>query len=344
MTEKIDFATAMRTQPASLRTARTALIDALGAADLAPWRDGETVAVVAMGASNHSAEALMAVLRRAGVRAVNVTASDLAAVPNGFQAGDHYIFVSESGRSPEPVRAAERCRRGRRIAITNDPNSPLAHAVDVVLPLGGFADSRVYTGGYTATLLAYDLLLRRQLEAVRDEPRLDAPGLVDTVTTDLASTVAHGAQQLSAAKAIDVVGCDVSLAAAEEGALVLREAARVHATAFETYQYLHGPMEPLGGESGVVVFGDGRELPMVSMILEHQVPVVLVTKGSQGELPSGGCLGVIRLPGDVSGFGRAIAEAVVMQMLAAEIATCRGLDIDEFRFDQPDTKIAVPAG
>lgn len=344
MTERVDFATAMRTQPAGLRTAQASLSDALRTTDLAPWRAGDLVAVVAMGASTHSAEAFLAVLRRAGMRAVNLTASDLAEVPAGFQAADHYVFVSESGRSPEPVRVAERCTAGRRIAITNDAESPLADVADVVLPLGGFRDSRVYTTGYTATLLAYDRLIRRQLGDRCLGQAFDAAALVESVLRTYADQTAEVAERFTAVRAVDLVGRDVSRAAAEEGALVLRESARVHATAYETYQYLHGPMESLTGDSAVVAFGDGRELPMVSTILQEGTRVLLVTQSAAADAGPDERLRVIRLPADVSDFGRAIAEAVVMQMLAARLTSLRGLDIDEFRFDQPDTKIPAPAG
>lgn len=343
MTERIEFAAAIRGQGDSLRTAQEALAGALASADLPPWRDGETVAIVAMGASSHSAEALVAVLRSAGVRAVNLAASDLERLPPGYQPADHYVFVSESGRSPEPIRVAERSTPGRRIAITNDAASPLAAAVDFVLPVGGIGDSRVYTGGYTATLLAYDLLVRRQLGAAALPAPVEGGAVVDRALAEYAGAAADAARMIAAATACDVVGPGVSTAAAGEGALLLREAARVHSAAYETYQYLHGPMECLGAGSAVIAFGDGRELSMVSSILRRRVPTVLVSRAAVGDLLrlDDPLLTVIRLPGDVAGFARAIAEAVVMQLVASELAAARGLDIDEFLFEQPDTKLAA---
>lgn len=345
MTERLPFALAMRAQADSLRTARTALSGALESAALAPWRVGETVAVVAMGASTHSAESLVAVLRRRGVRVANLTASELDDLPDGHQPADHYVFVSESGRSPEPVRMAARSTPGRRIAITNDTDSPLAGVVDVVLPLGGIGDSRVYTAGYTATLLAYDLLVRHQLGA-DGAPPFDAAALVSRTVADYGGAAVDAARLLAEAAEVDVAGRDVSLAGAAEGALVLREAARVHASAYETYQYLHGPMESLNERSAVVALGDGRELSMASSILARSVPVVLLSRASAAELAllEHPRLRVIRLPDEVTGFGRAIVEAVILQLVAAELASQRGLDIDEFLFDQPDTKLVVPQG
>lgn len=343
MTERIPFAAAMQGQADSLRTSQAALSQALDAASPAPWRSGETVAVVAMGASSHSAESLVAVLRRAGVRVANLTASDLDDLPPGHQPADHYVFVSESGRSPEPVRVAARSTPGRRTAITNAADSPLAEVADVVLPLGGIGDSRVYTSGYTATLLAYDLLVRHQLGTDRTPPWFDAAALVSDTITRYAGAAADAARLVASATEYDLVGRDVSLAAAAEGTLVLREAARVHATGYETYQYLHGPMESLNARSAVLAFGDGRELSMVSSILHRSVPTVLVSRAPAGDLSrfDDPLLRVIPLPDGAVGFGRAITEAVVVQLLAGELASIRGLDIDEFLFEQPDTKLAV---
>ncbi|MGH3359617.1 MAG: SIS domain-containing protein [Nocardioidaceae bacterium] len=346
MTERIEFAAAMKGQADSLRTAESALTGALDAVDLPPWRSGETVAIVAMGASTHSAESFVAVLRRAGVRVVNLTASDLENIPDGHQPADHYVFVSESGRSPEPIRAAERSTPGRRIAITNNETSPLTEVVDFVLPFGGIDDSRVYTTGYTATLLAYDLLARRQLGRERAPQPFDVAGLVDSSMTAYAGEAAEAAELIAGATSCDLAGRDVSLAAASEGALILREAARMPATAYETYQYLHGPMESLTAGSAVIVFGDGRELSMASSIVHRSVPTVLVSRAPAGDLLrlADESLRVIRLPGDVTGFGRAIAETVVAQLVVAGVATLRGSDIDEFLFEQPDTKLALSDG
>ena len=275
---------------------------------------------------------------------MNITASDLADASGPIDVADHYVFVSESGRSPEPIRVAERCAHGRRIAITNADDSPLSETVDAVLSLGGFDDSRVYTSGYTATLLAYDLLVRRQLVDSAVGPALDAAALVGGVMYEYGPQIADAAQWLESVRAIDLVGRDVSYAAAAEGALLLREAARIHTAAFETYQYLHGPMESIADDSAVVAFGEGRELSMVSAILEANTPVLLVTQADAVDIGTHDRLRVLRLPLDVRDFGRAIAEATVMQQLSGKLAERRGFDVDEFRFDQPDTKISVSAG
>ena len=117
MSLKTPFVDAMRAQPEHLELARTTVGRSLDAAVLAPWRPGETVGIVAMGASSHSGHALVAVLAGAGVRAVNLVASELFFGAPGFQPADHYVLVSESGRSPEPIAAGRSLTDGRRIHL-----------------------------------------------------------------------------------------------------------------------------------------------------------------------------------------------------------------------------------
>jgi glucosamine--fructose-6-phosphate aminotransferase (isomerizing) len=341
MVDKTDFVSALGAQADNLRVSLQQVTDALDGSDLPPWERGETVAVVAMGASTHSGEALVAVLAAEGVRAVNVTASDLDLAAPGFQPGDHYLIVSESGRSPEPIRAAESFTAGRRVAITNDPGAPLASAVDVVLPLGGWPDSRVYTSGFTATLLAYSALVRHQRPSSTVTDPAAIPDLVAATLSGLEDQADRAAQLLEKVQAVDVVARGVSHASATEGALVLREGARIHAAAYDTYQYIHGPMEPLAAGSGLVVFGDERELPMVDMVLDRGVKVVLLTRAEAQAIPRPAHenLLVVPLGAECEGLGRAVVETVFVQMLTLRHTQRSGTDIDEFLFDQPDTKL-----
>ena len=106
MSQKIPFQEAMRSQPRQLALAHTSLVRDLDAATLAAWKPGETVGIIAMGASNNSGHALVAVLAACGFRAVNLVASELLLAAPGYEPADHYVIVSESGRSPEPLDAA----------------------------------------------------------------------------------------------------------------------------------------------------------------------------------------------------------------------------------------------
>ena len=351
MSSKASFVDAMRSQPENLAVAHSTLARDLDRATIAAWKPGETIAVVAMGASGHSGHALVAVLSAAGYRAVNLTASDLvvsgsgagAVGAGGFQPADHYVIVSESGRSPEPIEAARRLTPGRRIGISNFPDAQISEVIDVRLGLGGFDDSPVYTVGYTATLLAYALLLDNQGVVAADADVARIPALVAAALTDYDEVAGVVGRILADATAIDVIGRGTSYATAAEVSLMIREGLRTPSAAFETYQYLHGPMEVQRDDTAVLIFGDGRELTVPDSMLDAGVKVVLVTGAAVADVPSAGHPNLTIVPIDPSldGFVRPIVEVVIAQLALAHGIEHKPFPIEQFVYEQHDTKIAA---
>jgi glucosamine--fructose-6-phosphate aminotransferase (isomerizing) len=342
MSTKVQFAEAMRSQPESLALAYSTLRNDLERSTPAPWGAGETIGVVAMGASSHSGNALVAVLASAGVRAVNLTASDLALGARGFQPADHYVLVSESGRSPEPIAAGRDLTVGRRIGISNFPESAMAEVLDVPLGLGGFKDSAVYTSGYTATLLAYALLLDRMGLIPAGPEVARVPETVRAALEQYDAVAARVGRIVGAASAIDVIGRGTSYASAAEAALMFREGLRVPSAAFETLQYLHGPMEAVAEGSVVLIFGDGRELTLPDAVLESGAHVVLVTTAPESEVPAAGHrkLTIVPIASGLGGFVRPIVEIVFAQLVVAHAIESKDFTLDDFLYTQDDTKVA----
>lgn len=340
---KVPFIDAMLSQPENLAIAHSTLARDLDRATILPWQPGETIAVVAMGASSHSAHALIAVLNAAGFRAVNLVASDLVGLPAGFQPADHYVIVSESGRSPEPIEAARGFTAGRRIGISNFPDAQIGEVIDVRLGLGGFDDSGVYTVGYTATLLAYALLLEHQGIVPAGDEVTRIPEIVASTLADYDLVAREIGRVLADSSAIDVVGRGTSFATAAEFSLMIREGIRTPSGGFETYQYLHGPMEVLRPGQALVVFGDGRELTVPDSVLDAGVKVVLVTAAEPSSIPSQGHPNLLVVPIDpaLGGFVRPIVEIVIGQLALAHAIEHKPFPIEEFVYEQHDTKIAL---
>jgi len=339
------FIDAMRSQPEVLAAARRSIRETLRASGLPRWSPGETVGVVAMGASSFTGEAVVAALRGAGLRGVNLLASTLRSAPADFQPADWYIVVSESGRSPEPIDAARGLTAGRRVGITNHPEAQIAEVVDVALGLGGFPDSPVYTAGFTATLLAEALLLDH-VGVQAEEPALAQVGeLATSVLTDYDDLAARLGELFGNARAIDVVASATSMAAGSEAALMIREGLRIPAAVFETYQYLHGPMEGMHEGDVLVVMGDDRELTVPLSVLGDGVRVVLVTTVPEERVPSVGHPNLTVVPlrsaGDV--FTRAIVETLVMQLALAHAIEHKPFPLEEFLHHQDDTKLPQTA-
>jgi fructoselysine-6-P-deglycase FrlB-like protein len=330
----MDYYEAVLAQGERLENSAQSVASALADTDLGPWRSG-LLGVSAMGASSHAAIAFVDRLVRHGRRAVKLDASDLMSLGPDLDVADSFVFISESGRSRETIAAAKLAPSGRRLGITNNPAAPMAEVVDAVVGLGHGEDSKVYTVGYTATLQAF-AMLATAIDGVDDGDDWAAlPELMSTTHALLAKEAKAVAESLSELTSLDFVGDAASLASASEAALLFREATRTCTATYSTYQYLHGPMEPMTSRQGCFVFGDGREVALAQYLVSKQIPTVLVTSA---ETTAAAGLSVLHLP-RLAPLSGAILEILAAQLVVGELARLRGLGIDGFRYHQDDTKI-----
>lgn len=327
--DELAFPDGIRAQPEVLVRSAEAVREALR--EVRPVEPRDVIALVGIGASEHICRGAASAWRREGLRAVALSASEVMSGAAGV--ADVHVGLSESGRSAETVRAF-RSVGGRSLGVTNGPESPLTEVVDEHVLLDSGPDSPVYTTGYSATLQAMGLLGEHWQGRTTDWSAL--PEQVAAVLEDGERAVAAVAADFEAAALIDVVGSGTSRATAGEGALLLREAARAHTSAQETYNYLHGPMEPLGPGTGCIIAGDGREVRLAEDVSALGCPTLLLTAR---DVASRENLTVVRLPATTSALARAVLEILPVQALGWRLATARGLRADRFRYQQQDTKI-----
>lgn len=327
----MQFPDGIAAQPDVLRSSARAVSSALQ--HIGPLDPHALVALVGIGASEHAARSAAPVWRSMGIRAFALSASELAGA--GGVVPDVVVALSESGRSAETIAALENLP-GRRVGLTNFAESPLAQVVDEVIPLGSGPDSPVYTTGYTATLQAVGLLGEHWAGAASAWSTL--PGLAAGVIEGARPVVESVAERFDTARIIDVVASAAAAATAGEGALLLREAARAYTAAFETHNYLHGPMEPLDDSACCLVVGDRREVRLARQVSALGCPTLLVT--TRPDLDAGSGLSVVRLPESPSSLARRVLEILPVQLLGWELASRRGLRADGFRYEQDDIKLA----
>ena len=171
-----------------------------------------------------------------------------------LRAGTTLVLVSQSGRSAEVVRLLEARGGSRLVAVTNDPESPLGRASDILVPLGtGPELAGVATKTFTASLLVCDLLAG------------GAPGHWPGVIAALAAVLEGRAEWLP--RLVSVVGGrehvfflgrGPALAAALTGGLMLQEAGALHGHGLSEPQFRHGPLEAAGpGAAGIVLVTPG---------------------------------------------------------------------------------------
>jgi glucosamine--fructose-6-phosphate aminotransferase (isomerizing) len=338
MTDRLPYRDAITLQPQSLQSGLRAIPAQLSALDLAPLRTGP-VALVGIGASLYAAIAGAAQLRRHGLRAHALAATEL--YDPAIDAAHAYIALSASGRSVEPAKAMELRAGVASFAITKAAGTPLAGVVRSALSTESGKDSSPNTSSFTGTLLALGLIADclGGAPSVSEWQRL--PDRVALMLESARPAVARAASLLAGRIAVDCVGQGVALGIAGYAALLLREAARVMAQPWDTLNFLHGPMEPNDRRSGVVVLGSGREVKLAQDLAGFDIPTVLITSlAGIGEKEN---LVVIPLPCLAPGLADGILAAVVAQLLVADMMEAAGLPECIFRYRQADTKLPAPA-
>jgi glutamine---fructose-6-phosphate transaminase (isomerizing) len=255
------------------------------------------IALAGLGSSRYAALTVASALRSGGGTAWAEYASSTAGTA---PAGDLvFVAISASGRTREVVEAAER-HRGRSlvVAVTNDPESSLAGVADLVVPLlAGEERAGIACRTFRATVAALAVLTGTAPDAVR--PAVAALATRIERRDDWLPTLVDG---LDATPSIDVLADATLLGLAEQAALMLREAPRLPATAYDSGDWLH---------TGVYLALPGhRVLRFPGAAADAEVTATVERRG-------GRVLDVVREGG--SPIVRALVESVVAELVAAEL-------------------------
>lgn len=155
------------------------------------------------------------------------------------------IGISQSGQSPDIVSVlAEGRQQGRpTLAITNDPDSPLAKAADHVLPLhAGTERAIAATKTYTTSLAAL-ALFSALLEEDRDHlaQLKEIPILVQQALDGLASARERVERYRYMDRCV-VIGRGFNYSTAFEISLKIKELNRIVAEPYSSADFRHGPI------------------------------------------------------------------------------------------------------
>ncbi|GGD52777.1 glucosamine-6-phosphate deaminase NagB-II [Lacimicrobium alkaliphilum] len=153
------------------------------------------------------------------------------------------IVISQSGRSPDILAQAESAKKAGAlvVALVNDISSPLAEMVDMVLPLNAGEEKAVAaTKSYLCTLSA---LLQMVAYWKQDDTLIEAlESLPQKLQQSIDSPVQLDVSFVSELRHCVVLGRGFGYAIGREIALKLKEVCSVHAEAFSSAEFLHGPV------------------------------------------------------------------------------------------------------
>jgi glucosamine--fructose-6-phosphate aminotransferase (isomerizing) len=161
------------------------------------------------------------------------------------------VGVSQSGRTPEvaSVLRAYREAGASAVAVTNEPESPLAEAAELVIELGAGTERAVPA---TKTLTAQVAAMAMIAEALGPVPWgerdwRELPGVVADVLDD-SDRPEQAAEAVADAGEMACVARGYLNCVALEAALKLREAAGVRAEGWSAADFRHGP-ETIAGDT-----------------------------------------------------------------------------------------------
>jgi glucosamine--fructose-6-phosphate aminotransferase (isomerizing) len=309
----------------------------------APLRDGvDYLLVAARGSSDNAARYAQYLLGAEVGLTVALAAPWLYAEkpgsserPRAPRIGSGAVLgISQSGRSPDivAVLAAARAQLRPALAITNDEDSPLARAADVVIPLGVGAERSVAaTKTYTASLQAVAQLVAALDPGGRVADGIgELPNLVTAIAAEQLAT-RRRFEALESAERIVVVGRGFAYAAAHETALKLRELSGIPAEAFSPPDLLHGPVAALDRATALWVIApaadpDGELAALVRALRERGGPAVIVA-ADRGVLELADV--PVALPERLADWAAAFVAIVPAQAAALWLAERRGVEVDE---------------
>jgi glucosamine--fructose-6-phosphate aminotransferase (isomerizing) len=287
------------------------------------------ITVVARGSSDHAAVYGRYLLEAATGKPVSLAAPSLQTL-YGVEVdyrGQLVIAVSQSGATPEIVRTLQALQDGggRGLAITNEPESPLARAADAAIDLDvgeerAVPATKTVTGQLTAfaiiaCILGHAPFTRRELDSV--------PASTQAVLDDPAP-VAAAAEALAGASQLIIVARGYLYAAALETALKIKETCSLTADGYSAADLRHGPIAAVTRGLPVVALctsGPARA-DMASLVEElraRQASVLTIGTGAGAD---------VSLPRDLPETLAPIPAVVRGQQLAFELAAALGLDPD----------------
>ena len=243
------------------------------------------------------------------------------------------VGISQSGQSPDIVAVLDEARRqgAPTLAVTNDPDSPLAAQADYVLALHAGEERAVAaTKTYTAQLTALALLAC----VLGDDPdRLAAlkrvPSALENVL-DREELIASGVERYRYMETCVVLGRGYNYATAFEIALKLKELNYLIAESYSSADFMHGPIAVVGsGFPAMVVAPNGKMFDTMrdfSLELKSRGAELIIISDRQDLLAES--VTPLPLPENIPEWLSPIVAVVPGQLFALHLTLVKGNDPD----------------
>jgi len=247
------------------------------------------------------------------------------------------VGISQSGQSPDIVSVLEEGHRQGclTLAITNEPDSPLAAAADLVLDIQAGEEKAVAaTKTYTTELMAVAMISA----ALADDPTCwrelaKVPGWVERVL-EQDEPIARMAERYRYMRQCVVLGRGFNYCTAFEWALKLKELTYVVAEPYSSADFRHGPIAMIeGGFPVMAVAPDGKVfdtmLEMLGRLRTEQSAELVVISNAKRALSL--AQSPIPLPAGIPECLSPVVGIVPGQLFAGHLTRAKGYDTEKPR-------------
>jgi glutamine---fructose-6-phosphate transaminase (isomerizing) len=292
------------------------------------------VVLTGMGGSYHVLHPLHFRLLNAGIDSVLVETSELlTTVPRLLASENALLVVSQSGASAETVRLLERVEQAQNrplvLGVSNTADSPLARRASACVMTRAGPELTVSCKTALTALAALEWvgesLCGGDVEALRIELGT-LPVAIERYLANWAKHVRWLQVELAGIQSFFAVGRGRSLAAAEIGGMIQKEAAHVHGEGMSSPAFRHGPMEFLSAKIFVMIFDGDAEVSALNRSLLRDIR----REGGRAALVgSNDTEGAFKLP-PLPARLRPLMEMLPPQMVSLALAAACGRTPGEF--------------
>jgi glucosamine--fructose-6-phosphate aminotransferase (isomerizing) len=201
--------------------------------------------------------------------------SEFLHYPPHVRRGEAFVVISQSGESVETVKVVRFLRKKHAsvTGVTNRPESSLAALADKVLLTHAGEERASATKTFTSTLallhrLALSTGVRRGFVSragfsTLSSELIECAQSMRSEMSEWERSVKRLVARLREYRSVTVLGRGYNLASALQGALLLKEVAKLHAEGMSAGEFMHGPMEIASQELLAVVLTGGRTSPLM---------------------------------------------------------------------------------
>lgn len=247
------------------------------------------------------------------------------------------VGISQSGMSPDIVSVLEEGKKqgSMTLAITNEPDSPLAQSADAVINIcAGIERAVAATKTYSAELMAVSMLSaglsgdKAQWDALAQVPGWAAEALEEQ------GRIAIDAQRYTFMRQCVILARGFNYATAFEWSLKLKELTYTIAEPYSTADFMHGPIAMMESNFPVLVVApQGKVFSNLMEVLqllrrEHKVELVVISNQAEAlDLANS----AIRIPQEVPEWLSPIVAIIPAQIFAYYLTLAKGFDSDRPR-------------